>query len=184
MSGEVPDSTRNHDLDGTSGPPTPLLTHDAVSSADGDLSEQSYTIALEDTDFGLEALVQMHGDKPPETETQLEAVEFSSSSHMYSMDHNDFFLSYDDHEDNTIALTGEVSEYTPRLTIPLSLSMPQMDSRAYKDLSERGSLLLEGQDCHLRRTNSPFSDHIAVFEYFLRKKWEGSGGLSNIDDVG
>ena len=65
---------------------------------------------------------------------------------------------------------------------PLTFSFNQMGPAAYADITEKGSLLVQGPYGQLRRTNSLFSDHVTVVEYFLRQKWINVGALMNHGD--
>lgn len=62
------------------------------------------------------------------------------------------------------------------LQVPRSLPV-HIGSDAYGSIVDRGPLLVNGHDFQLRGTNSLFSDHIAVLEHFLRKKWVSSGAV-------
>ena len=77
---------------------------------------------------------------------------------------------------------GSTSLPSPLNQIPLIFPFSQMGPAAYAALSEKGPLLVQGPHEQLRRTNSPFSDHVTVVEYFLRQKWMNVGPLMNRAD--
>lgn len=66
--------------------------------------------------------------------------------------------------------------------IPVTFSFTHMGPAAYADISEKGALLVQGPHGQLRRTNSLFSDHVTVVEYFIRQKWMDVGALMNRED--
>lgn len=57
----------------------------------------------------------------------------------------------------------------------LSFSFPQIGPNAYSAHERSGAVLVRGPHGMLRRTNSPWSDHITTLEYFLRQKWKNLG---------
>lgn len=71
---------------------------------------------------------------------------------------------------------------SPLNQTPLTFSFTHMGPAAYADISKKGALLVQGAHGQLRRTNSLFSDHITVVEYFLRQKWMNVGALMNRGD--
>jgi Domain of unknown function (DUF3425) len=71
---------------------------------------------------------------------------------------------------------------SPLNQIPLTFSFAHMGPAAYADIAEKGALLVQGPHGQLRRTNSLFSDHVTVVEYFLRQKWMNVGALMNRGD--
>lgn len=180
LSGDLHDSSENRDDEDTPPPPTPPSSHDPVSSPEIELPEQSYSAALDESGLGIDNFMPMRDDEASTTQV----ANASDPSDMYLMGHNDIFSNYNTHNNEISIFESGSLSFSPKSTIPFSLSLPQMNSAAYQDVTERGALLLKGQDCQLRRTNSAFSDHISVLEYFLQKKWEASGGLSNYQDTG
>lgn len=65
----------------------------------------------------------------------------------------------------------------------ISPSFPDMGSSAYSAAAARSPILVQGAHFEVRRTNSAFSDHFNVVEYFLYQKWtKTEGGLAGMDE--
>ena len=95
----------------------------------------------------------------------------------------DNFLSNDASQSNALTMFCKNGSYdSPMSQLPLYFSFSQMGPAAYADVAVKGPLLVRGPGGQLHRTNSLFSDHIAVVEHFLRQKWLNAGALLNRGD--
>jgi hypothetical protein len=165
-------------------PPTPPSSNEQVSSPEMEINitADDFPNVLDDPGIGLEEFLQMQCDKHPETQNLINRA--ANQTDLFPNQDHEFegFIQQTESSQELIAFD---SSYCPKLSASYSLSLnSMMDSSAYQDLSRRGSFLVNSPDCQLRRTNSAFSDHIAVVEHFLQKKWESSNGLIKSQESG
>lgn len=187
----------------TEAPPSPPSSHEQASSPEIEISSAPFPFPLNDMDPNTtldEYLINCQQDATVShglVQASAECNYLMSQSNPFEED----YTQQAPYQQLSIPQTLSISSSNPRVELPRVESVPEitflttqksvipealsyhMDSNAYLDLSGKGSLLLNREDCKLRRTNSVFSDHIAVLEYFLQKKWDSST-LGNSKDSG
>ena len=73
--------------------------------------------------------------------------------------------------------TNQPDKQVYRLYPEIQFDASQMGYQRFKDLTNASPILVENNGSPLRATNSPFSDHINLFEHLLRQRWQKSTNL-------